>query len=183
MSSSLSRAPHGVTGGGAAVELFTLATANGCVAQVSTFGATLTSLRLGGAEVAPCHSDVAQLEQRASNPYLGATVGRVANRTGAARVRGLAEGEPDLAPPGRLAANDGANSLHGGRRGFDAQVWRVEWTRVGEGFAAVALALTSPDGDEGYPGALEARVVYSLYEGGSSGGVPAVSDACAVCVC
>ena len=46
----------------------------------------------GVAEVAPCHAGVGDLEARARNPYLGATVGRVAGRTGGARVREFSEG-------------------------------------------------------------------------------------------
>ena len=170
---SLARSPHGTTTAGAPVELVTLATRSGCELRVSTFGAAIVSLTLGGVEVAPCHAEVRALEARAGNPYLGATVGRVAGRTGGARVRGLAEGDADLA---RLAANDGANTLHGGVAGFDARVWRVESVlshAVEEGggggggggaFASVTLALDSPNGDEGFPGALQARVVYSLSE-------------------
>jgi len=52
--------------------------------------------------------------------------------------------------------------LHGGREGFDVRAWRVEWAFSDGSFAAVALARTSPAGEEGYPGELEARCVYTL---------------------
>jgi aldose 1-epimerase len=61
----------------------------------------------------------------------------------------------------RLATNDGANHLHGGRRGFDRRTWTVVETRGGE--AAVArFQLTSADREEGYPGQLTATVTYTL---------------------
>ena len=142
----------------------------GAVVSICSFGATLVSIQLGGVEVAPCHRGgtlPAALEARARNPYLGATIGRVANRTAGSRVIGLAPGDADLAS---LYANDGANSLHGGRAGFDARAWRVEWARAAVGYASVALARTSPAGEEGFPGALEARCVYTLAAGGEGGG-------------
>jgi aldose 1-epimerase len=162
---SVERSPLSATSRGDPVELITLRFSGGAVVEVCTFGATLVSLRLGGVEVAPCHRGGAlpaalEPSNRAQNPYIGATIGRVANRTAGARVRGLGAGAPDLAPA--LAANDGAASIHGGREGFDAHAWRVEWARATENYAAVALTRTSPAGEEGYPGALEARAVYTL---------------------
>jgi len=154
-----------------AVELITLRGA-GVVAILCSFGATLVSVRLDGVEVAPNYPGEAlpaalEASSRARNPYLGATIGRVANRTAGARVRCAAPGGgEDLTA---LAANDGANSLHGGRAGFDARAWRVEWARATERYAAVALARTSPHGEEGYPGELEARVVYTLAGPGAGG--------------
>jgi len=158
----------GTTSRGERVDSVTLELECGARAEVATLGATLLALELpGGVDVAPCVRTVAELENRAANPYLGATVGRVANRTAGARV---------LMPSGaavELARNDGANNIHGGVRGFDQCVWRVERAGVtADGAAAVSLALLSPDGDEGFPGALEARCVYSLAPGssGSTGG-------------
>ncbi|MCE3286134.1 MAG: mro 2, partial [Steroidobacteraceae bacterium] len=86
--------------------------------------------------------------------YFGAVVGRVANRI--ARGSFVLDGRMH-----RLAANDGANHLHGGRRGFDRRVWQVVPASSGDE-ASVRLQLTSPDGDEGYPGELAATVVYTL---------------------
>src|SRR3546814_7815655 len=63
----------------------------------------------------------------------------------------------------QLTLNDGANSLHGGTRGFDRQVWRITDVKQGP-VASVTLALTSPDGDQGYPGKVEATVTYALDE-------------------
>ena len=148
----------GTTSRGERVDSVTLELECGARAEVATLGATLLALELpGGVDVAPCVRTVAELENRAANPYLGATVGRVANRTAGARV---------LMPSGaavELARNDGANNIHGGVRGFDQCVWRVERAGVtADGAAAVSLALLSPDGDEGYPGNLDVTVRYTL---------------------
>jgi aldose 1-epimerase len=86
--------------------------------------------------------------------YFGAVVGRVANRI--ARGRFVLDGREH-----RLVTNDGANHLHGGQTGFDRRPWRVVASAAGQQ-ASVRLQLTSPDGDEGYPGELEATVVYTL---------------------
>jgi aldose 1-epimerase len=88
--------------------------------------------------------------------YLGAVVGRVANRIAQARFR---IGEKDFA----LAANNGPNALHGGTRGLD----RRRWTLVagGDGRSAT-LRYVSPAGEEGYPGTLEVEARYRIPSGG-----------------
>lgn len=64
-----------------------------------------------------------------------------------------------------LGINNGPNHLHGGHRGFDKCVWG--WTTTeAEDAVAVRFTLHSPDGDEGYPGALDAVVTYTLTRGG-----------------
>ncbi len=87
----------------------------------------------------------------AQDKYLGALVGRYANRIGGAAfsLNGTRYA---------LSENEGGNHLHGGLRGFDKQVWAVE--EAGENF--VVLALFSPHGQEGYPGDLSVRVTYTL---------------------
>ncbi|XP_022624766.1 aldose 1-epimerase isoform X1 [Seriola dumerili] len=82
--------------------------------------------------------------------YLGAVVGRVANRI--ARGRFVVEGKEF-----QLDINNGPNALHGGLRGFNKAVWLA--TAVGGG---VQLSLTSPDGDQGYPGEVQVSVTYTL---------------------
>ncbi|XP_033957044.1 galactose mutarotase [Pseudochaenichthys georgianus] len=82
--------------------------------------------------------------------YLGATVGRVANRI--ARGRFVVEGEEY-----RLDINNGPNALHGGLRGFNKAIWLATAVEGG-----VQLSLTSPDGDQGYPGEVQVSVCYTL---------------------
>ena len=92
-----------------------------------------------------------------SGALFGATVGRYANR--------IAGGSFDL--DGRrfqLPANDGVNALHGGLAGFDRKPWSI--TATGEKPAPfVTLSYVSADGEEGYPGKLEAQITYSISGG------------------
>ena len=84
--------------------------------------------------------------------HLGAVVGRYGNR--------IAKGQFEI--EGKvytLATNNGENHLHGGIQGFDRKVWDTESWQDG-----VCFSLASPDGDEGYPGSLDATVAYSLTE-------------------
>ncbi|XP_076598696.1 galactose mutarotase [Chaetodon auriga] len=82
--------------------------------------------------------------------YLGAVVGRVANRI--ARGRFVVEGKEY-----QLDINNGPNALHGGLRGFNKAVWLASAVEGG-----VQLSLTSPDGDQGYPGEVQVSVSYTL---------------------
>ncbi|MGW0421386.1 aldose epimerase family protein [Streptomyces sp. NPDC003015] len=91
-----------------------------------------------------------------SGPYLGAFVGRYANR--------IAGGRFELdGVTYALAPNNAPNSLHGGERGFDKRVWDME--PAGE--HGVRLSRVSPHGEEGFPGRLEVSGTYSLDESGA----------------
>lgn len=146
---------------GAEVMAITLANAK-ITARIITYGAAIQSLivpdRHGSlADVALGHATLAPYLDRPQ--YFGATVGRVANRIAGGRF--TLDGRDYLLP-----VNDGANSLHGGTRGFD----KVNWTIAGvdEGPpAAVTLRHVSPDGDQGYPGTLAVTAAYSLAEDGT----------------
>lgn len=131
--------------------LFTLSKGELSV-SVSSRGATVTSLRYRGKEtVLGYESDEAYLR---GTSYLGATVGRVGNRIGGAGFS-LNGRRYDLVP------NEGPNQLHGGPEAFDRRIWDVE--RLSED--ALRFTLFSPDGDNGYPGNLEAAVTYRLNGG------------------
>ncbi|PKA51313.1 aldose 1-epimerase [Apostasia shenzhenica] len=86
--------------------------------------------------------------------YFGALVGRVANRIGHAQfsVNGTVY---------RLYPNDGNNTLHGGLKGFDKQIWNVKEKEDDE-FPHITLHYHSPDGDQGFPGALDVYVTYKI---------------------
>ena len=88
--------------------------------------------------------------------YLGATIGRTANRIGNARFS--LDGEECL-----LSANDGVNHLHGGAIGFDQHVWAASH-EASEEHASVEMTLESPAGDQGYPGALTMTTSFRLRE-------------------
>jgi aldose 1-epimerase len=90
--------------------------------------------------------------------YFGATVGRFANRIGKGRF--TLDGHAY-----QLSINDHGNSLHGGTRGFDKRVWKVDSVTSGRS-ASVTMSYVSPDGEEGYPGTLHVTATYTLSDSG-----------------
>ena len=137
----------------AAMELYTLT--NGRVtAKVTNFGAVLVALEVPNrqgkaADIVLGFDSLADYE--VNKPFFGATVGRFANRIGGAQF--TLNGKDY-----HLAANDGANSLHGGLKGFNKHLWTAEEVTP----TSVRLALVSPDGQEGYPGNLRVQVTYTV---------------------
>lgn len=83
--------------------------------------------------------------------YLGAVVGRYANRIAGAAFE--LDGQRFA-----LDANEGPNQLHGGSGGFHRRIW----TLVRHDERLLELALRSPAGDQGYPGQLDVRVIYRV---------------------
>lgn len=140
---------------------FEIAAPDGSVAAVvSTWGATLVSVlapdRDGRLADVCLGFDAAAAYREHRDDYLGCTVGRVANRIAGARftLDGVTH---------ELTANDGPNHLHGGA---DASFDRVAWELAARDERSVTLRRTSPDGEEGYPGRLEATVRYAVGAGG-----------------
>ncbi|WP_421117929.1 aldose epimerase family protein [Aquihabitans daechungensis] len=128
--------------------------------SILTLGATLWSVeapdRDGHREHVALHlPSLAEIEDRARNPYLGATCGRFAGRIAGASL--ALDGESVA-----LASNEGTNQLHGGPDGFDRRIWDVAEVAPTDDGGRVVLALTSPDGDQGYPGTLAATATYEL---------------------
>jgi aldose 1-epimerase len=122
-----------------------------------TYGATIVSLTAPDrdghfADIVLGYDDLAGY--LTSSPYFGAIVGRYANRI--ANGRFSVDGASY-----QLATNNGPNHLHGGLRGFDKVIWDALPQRTDSG-VGVALSYRSPDGEEGYPGTLDARVTYTL---------------------
>jgi galactose mutarotase-like enzyme len=104
-----------------------------------------------------------------SGDYLGATIGRYANR--------IRDGRFEL--DGRtvkLATNDRGNLLHGGPDGFDGRVWEV----LSQMSDHVTLRLASPDGDQGFPGNLVAHVRFEVTEDSVGISLEATTDAATV---
>ena len=91
----------------------------------------------------------------AGHPMFGCLVGRYANRIAKAvfSLNGKSY---------KLAANDGRNHLHGGLHGFDKYLWNIDAMKSDPDSASVGLDITSPDGDESYPGELKVSVTFSL---------------------
>lgn len=150
--------PFGATADGTAANLFVLRNGRGTEAHLTEFGATLVSMNVadrGGerADVVLGFDDVSGYESDA-NQYFGSTVGRVANRVAGGRF--TLEGRTY-----QLATNNDPNHLHGGDRGYSHRMWRAE---PHPSLASVTFRLTSEDGDEGYPGRVDATVTYTLTE-------------------
>jgi len=151
------REDFGKTADGKAVEIFTLTNAGGAKARIMTYGATLVSLEVPGkdgktADVVLGFDSLAEYEK--GSAYFGCTVGRYANRIGGAKFS--LDGTEYT-----LHKNDGENSLHGGKRGFDRAVWSAEIIQRKQ-TGGVKFTYTSPDGEEGYPGTLKTTVTYLL---------------------
>ena len=140
---------------GKSVELLTISDGGSCRALLSDFGARLVQLwtpdRDGKLADIVLGHDRPDAYLAPESRYIGATCGRYANRIANARFDLDGQEYP-------LQANEGAKQLHGGKDGFDAQVWTVTSTSA----SAVSFALTSADGDMGYPGTLTAEVTYAF---------------------
>lgn len=117
--------------------------------RVMTLGATVIDFRFDGRPVA-LRFETAQ-EYLDSDAYLGAIVGRYANRIGGAHF--TLNGKTY-----ELPANEGKNQLHGGKNSYDRRIWDAEVC----GDSAVRFRLFSPDGDNGYPGNLSIAVTYTV---------------------
>ena len=153
----VTRQPFGKTGDGTPVDAYTLVNAKGVEVRVITYGGIITSIKVpdrAGAFADVVHGFDTIDGYLGEHPYFGAIVGRYGNRIG--RAQFTLNGRTYT-----LAANNGANHLHGGRRGFDKFVWQAEPLAGGAG---LTLTRTSPDGEEGYPGNLKVRVTYTLTE-------------------
>jgi aldose 1-epimerase len=153
----VARASFGRLSDGTAVDLFTLTNAHGIEVRAMTYGGIILSVRTPDREgrlgdIVLGYDSLAGYLQ--DTPYFGAIVGRYANR--------IAHGRFTLDGHGwTLTTNDGPHHLHGGVRGFDKVVWHAESFR-GDSGVGVVFTYASPNGDQGYPGTLLARVTYTL---------------------
>ena len=151
------RESFGQTRDGQAVDIYTLKNARGAEARITTYGGAVVSLKVPDRrgqfdDVVLGFDDIEGYQK--TTTYIGALIGRYANR--------IAKGQFTLdGKQYTLATNNGENHLHGGVRGFDKVVWKARPvpTRSGQ---ALELTYLSHDGEEGYPGNLNVRVVYTL---------------------
>ena len=155
--------PFGTLPDGRSVNLWTLEVPGGWKATISEYGAILTSLHVPAKEAGGAPVDVVlgfdSVEPYGKgHPYFGATCGRVSNRIakGAFELDGKAY---------TLATNNGVNHLPGGQLGFDKHLWKAVPHFAGNS-PSLELTTVSPDGEEGYPGKLTAKVVYTLTPAG-----------------
>lgn len=157
MPASLLREPFGTLPDGRTVERLRLRGADGFEACVITYGAAVQALHVPDrdgrlADIVLGHERLGPYV--ADRRYFGATIGRYANRID--RATFTLDGTVH-----RLTVNDGPNTLHGGTEGFDRRLWTIEAANDHPA-PSVTLSLVSPDGEEGYPGTLHARVTYEL---------------------
>ena len=153
------REEFGTAADGSAVEIFSLKNSGGMEARIMTYGGIVVSLNVPDREgkfddVVLGFDSLAEYERH--HAYFGALIGRYANRI--ANAQFALDGAVY-----QLAANNGANHLHGGRQGFDRRIWTARPSDREQG-AALELRYFSPDGEEGYPGNLDVKVCYTLTE-------------------
>ncbi len=158
---SIQQTIFGKTRDGRDVTLFTLTNAKGAVAKLSTWGARVVELhmpdRTGKLANVVLGFDNAESYFQPGEPYFGCTVGRVANRIAGATF--TLDGKVYLLPH-----KDNGNTLHGGAEGWDKKLWTASMADTPEG-PSVTFTLTSPDGDQGFPGTVQAKTIYTLTDG------------------
>ena len=147
---------------GTEIQLFTLTNKQGAKATITNYAGTLVGLlmpdrdgRMG--EVVLGFDSVSDYQSpafRKANPYIGALIGRYGNRI--AKGKFTIDGHAY-----QVGVNNGPNSLHGGKVGYDQRIWAATSGTSPDG-ETLTLKYTSPDGEEGYPGNLQITVVYTL---------------------
>ena len=147
--------PFQQTIGGKQTDLYVLQNGAGVQAVFTNYGARWVSMMLPDKDdnITDVVVGLTSVEayKNAEEPYYGATVGRYANRI--ARGKFTLEGKEYT-----LATNNAPNHLHGGDEGFQYKVWDA----VMEGQNKITFTYLSPDGEEGYPGNLQVKAVYTL---------------------
>ena len=144
---------------GKPVEMVTLKNKNGIELTAISYGGIITSLKVPDrngtfADIVNGFDKLENYWTDPTPPFFGAIIGRYGNR--------IAKGKFTLdGKTYTLATNNGPNSLHGGNKGFDKHLWTIMTKDSPEGSSAI-FTRTSPDGEEGYPGTLHARVTYTL---------------------
>ncbi len=155
------RTPFGTTPAGQLVERVELSSASGVRVHILTLGAAIHSVLMPDRKgrLVDVALGLPTLEAcLASSAYMGATVGRVANRIAGGRFE--LDGREHRIPP-----NDGPNALHGGPEGLDHRVWELVEVREGAEPGAT-LRCVSPDGDQGFPGEMTVIARFSLSSDG-----------------
>jgi aldose 1-epimerase len=155
----MKKEPFGTADDGTPVSLYTLKNSKGMEARITNYGGILVSLLVPDKngrvdDVVLGYDSLSNYIK--SSPYFGCLVGRYGNR--------IAKGKFTLdGKEYTLAVNNGANTLHGGLKGFDKVVWDAKEQQGKRGLSLV-LKYLSKDGEEGYPGNLHVKVTYTLTE-------------------
>src|SRR6266404_706589 len=157
MRGTIRKQSFGKTAGGEQIDLYSLTNKKGMEVSITNFGATVVALRVpdraGKAADVVLGFDTLEGYEN-GKAYFGATVGRYGNR--------IAGGQFSLdGKTYTLPKNDGNNTLHGGIVGFNKKVWKAREIASKDG-ESLELSYLSADGEEGFPGSLSAKVVFTL---------------------
>jgi aldose 1-epimerase len=156
---TIAKASFGNTADGKAIDIYTLTNSHGVEAKIITYGGTVVSLKVPDksgklGDIVLGFDSIGDYEK--GTAYFGALIGRYGNR--------ISKGKFTLdGKEYTLAVNNGVNHLHGGIKGFDKVVWSAR-PFVDAAGANLELSYFSRDGEEGYPGNLNVKVVYTLSE-------------------
>ena len=153
----LDQTTWGTLDDGTPIALYTLRNRWGCEAKICNYGGIIVSLKVPDkngqlGDVVLGYDNLSGYVT--NNPFFGCLVGRYGNRIGKAKF--TINGKEYT-----LAANDGQNHLHGGKKGFDKVVWEAHPMQTLDG-PALELRYVSKDGEEGYPGNLVVTARYTL---------------------
>lgn len=154
--SGIIKTDFGQLSDGTMSSLYTLTNKNGVKVSITDYGGIIVSVLVPDksgvmADVVLGYDSVAQYEK--NNPYFGAIIGRYGNR--------IAKGKFSIDGKSyQLATNDNTNHLHGGVKGYDKVMWNVQAVEGEE--PALVMTYLSKDMEEGYPGNLENKVIYTI---------------------
>jgi aldose 1-epimerase len=153
--SNMKKEVFGTTADGKTVNIYTLKNSKGMEVKITNFGGIVVSISVPDKngkfdDVVLGFDSLKSYEN--IHPYFGAIIGRYGNRIGNAKF--TLEGTDYTLPK-----NDNENTLHGGLKGFDKAVWNAEEGKNGN---SLILTYTSKDGEEGFPGNLNAKVIYTI---------------------
>ena len=156
---TISKKEFGKTADGRPVEIYTLTNGRAVEAAIITYGGAVVSLKVPDksgklGDVVLGYDSIADYEKHTA--FFGALIGRYGNRIGKGKFS--IDGKEYS-----LATNNGENHLHGGINGYDKVVWKARPSTDSSG-ANLELTYLSPDREEGYPGTLNIKVVYTLTE-------------------
>ena len=157
MRGTIKKESFGKTTGGEQIELYSLTNKKGMEVSITNFGATVVTLKVPdrsgkAADIVLGYDTLDGYENGTS--YFGATVGRYGNRIAGGKFS--IDGKTYTLPK-----NNGENTLHGGIVGFNKRVWKARDIASKEG-ESLEMTYLSADGEEGFPGNLSAKVVFTL---------------------
>ena len=157
MRGTIRKETFGKTAGGEQVDLYTLSNKKGMEVAITNFGATVVVLKVPDragklADVVLGFDTLEGYEH--GTAYFGATVGRYGNRIGGGKFS--IDGKTYALPK-----NNGDNTLHGGITGFNKKVWKAREIASKDG-ESLEMSYSSADGEEGFPGNLSVKVVFTL---------------------